>query len=78
MELRVRGLRNKIMPKNESHYFHLGDLGVPAQIIQDLLDYISITTTDQYVTTTKEAAMRILSTFGLYSELREEKEEKSD
>lgn len=45
---------------------HLGDLGVPAQTIQDLMDHISIVTTDQYIQTTKEGAMNILKRFGLY------------
>ena len=70
------GFTKKLTSHRLRHTFgsHLGDLGVPAQTIQDLMDHSSITTTDQYVSTTKEAAMNILSGFGLYSPLREEKE----
>lgn len=53
---------------------HLGDIGVPAQFIQDLMDHESIVTTDQYVTTTKEGAKKSLFVYGLYKPMNFDKE----
>lgn len=52
----------------------LGNIGVPAQIIQDLMDHSSITTTDQYVKTTKEGAMNVLFVYGLFKHKKPDKD----
>lgn len=63
------GIEIPVTPHMLRHTFgsHLGDIGIPAQIIKNLMDHLSIRTTDQYVKTSKEGAMRVLSQFKLFS-----------
>jgi len=70
------GIETKVTAHMLRHSFgsHLGDIGIPAHIIQALLDHKSITTTDQYVHTSKEGMVKVLSDFGLFTRKKEKEE----